>query len=415
MVRAVVTGLGCVTPIGEGPEEFWRNISSGVSGVRRITLFDPSGLECQIAAEVPGWDPTRYMEAKAARRAARFSQFAVGAARQAVEDAGLRIDDSNRDDIAIVMNTGGGGVDIIADGEKVYLEKGPSRVGPFTVPAYAPNMASCQVAINLGIRGPTITSVAACAAGIFAFVDAKRLLDLGEAEVVIAGGAEANIIPISIAAMANMRALSTRNDEPERACRPFDLHRDGFVYGEGAAAMVIETLEHARARGARIYAELAGGAVTSDAYHITAPDPEGTGASLAIRRALKAAGLRPEDIDVIVAHGTSTPLNDVAETVAIKKALGEHAYRVAITAPKSMVGHQLGAAGAVSSLAAVLAIDRGLVPPTINLDTPDPECDLDYVPNTGRSLAVRAALVNGFGFGGQNGVVAFKRFEEGQG
>ncbi len=415
MVRAVVTGLGCVTPIGESPEEFWRNLSSGVSGVRRITLFDPSDLDCQIAAEVPDWDPTRYMEAKAARRAARFSQFAVGAARQAVEDAGLRIDDSNRDDIAIVMNTGGGGVDIIADGEKVYLEKGPSRVGPFTVPAYAPNMASCQVAINLGIRGPTITSVAACAAGIFAFVDAKRLLDLGEAEVVITGGAEANIIPISIAAMANMRALSTRNDEPERACRPFDLHRDGFVYGEGAAAMVIETLEHARARGARIYAELAGGAVTSDAYHITAPDPEGTGAALAIRRALKAAGLRPEDVDVIVAHGTSTPLNDVAETVAIKKALGEHAYRVAITAPKSMVGHQLGAAGAVSSLAAVLAIDRGVVPPTINLETPDPECDLDYVPNKARSLEIRAALVNGFGFGGQNGVVAFKRFEEGGG
>lgn len=410
MVRAVVTGLGCVTPIGEGAEEFWRNLSAGVSGVRRITLFDPSDLDCQIAAEVKDWDPTRYMEAKAARRAARFSQFAVGAARQAVADAGLTVNNSNRDDIAIVMNTGGGGVDIIADGEKVYLEKGASRVGPFTVPAYAPNMASCQVAINLGIRGPTITSVAACAAGIFAFVDAKRLLDLGEAEVVIAGGAEANIIPISIAAMANMRALSTRNDQPERACRPFDLHRDGFVYGEGAAAMVIETLDHAQARGARIYAELAGGAVTSDAYHITAPDPEATAAALAIRRALCAAGLQPEDVDCVVAHGTSTPLNDVAETVAIKKALGEHAYHVAITAPKSMVGHQLGAAGAVSALAAVLAINRGVVPPTINLETPDPECDLDYVPLTARPMPVRAALVNGFGFGGQNGVVAFRRF-----
>ncbi len=410
MVRAVVTGLGCVTPIGHSVGEFWPALTAGISGVRRITLFDPSDQECQIAAEVKGWDPTRYMEAKAARRAARFSQFAVAAARQALDDSGFGITDANRDDVAIVMNTGGGGVDVIADGEKTYLEKGAARVGPFTVPAYAPNMASCQVAINLGVRGPTITSVAACAAGIFAFVDAKRLLDLGETEVVIAGGAEANIIPISVAAMANMRALSTRNDEPERACRPFDLHRDGFVYGEGAAAMVIETMEHALGRGARIYAELAGGAVTADAYHITAPDPTGEAASMAIRRALKAAALQPEDVDCIVAHGTGTPLNDAAETAAIKRALGERAYGVAITAPKSMVGHQLGAAGAVSSLAAVMAIHEGVIPPTINLETADPECDLDYVPLTARRTPVRAALANGFGFGGQNGVVAFKRF-----
>jgi 3-oxoacyl-[acyl-carrier-protein] synthase II len=410
MVRAVVTGIGCITPIGKSAEDFWSNLTAGVSGVGRITLFDPSDQECQIAAEVKDWDPTEYMEPKSARRAARFSQFAVAAASQAVRDAGLKIDDSNRDDVSVVMNTGGGGVDVIADGERTYLEKGASRVGPFTVPAYAPNMASCQVAINLGVRGPTITSVAACAAGIFAFVDAKRLLDLGETDVVIAGGAEANIIPISVAAMANMRALSTRNDEPERACRPFDLHRDGFVYGEGAAAMVIETLERAQARGARIYAELAGGAVTSDAYHITAPDPSGDAAAMAIRRALKAGGLQPEDVDCIVAHGTGTPLNDAAETVAIKRALGEHAYSVAITAPKSMVGHQLGAAGAVSALAAVLTIDRGVIPPTINLETPDPECDLDYVPLEAREAPVRVALANGFGFGGQDGVVAFRQY-----
>ena len=413
MTRAVVTGLGCVTPIGHSPDEFWRNLTAGVSGVARITLFDPSDQECQIAAEVKGWDPNVYMDAKAARRAARFSQFAVAAASQAVTDAGLRIDDANRDDIAIVMNTGGGGVDVIAEGEKTYLEKGPARVGPFTVPAYAPNMASCQVAIQLGIRGPTITSVAACAAGIFAFVEAKRLIDLGEAEVVITGGAEANIIPISVAAMANMRALSTRNSEPERACRPFDRDRDGFVYGEGAAAMVVETLEHARRRGARIIAELAGGAVTSDAYHITAPDPTGGGAAMAITRALARSGLAPTDVDCIVAHGTGTPLNDAAETAAIKHALGEHAYRVAITAPKSMVGHQLGAAGAVSALAAVLAIRDGVVPPTINLETPDPECDLDYTPLIARRMPVRTALANGFGFGGQNGVVAFKRYDGG--
>lgn len=410
MTRAVVTGLGCVTPIGHGVAEFWSNLTSGVSGVRRITLFDPSDQECQIAAEVKDWDPAKWMDPKAARRAARFSQFAVAAASQAVEDSGLVIDDANRNDTAIVMNTGGGGVDVIADGEKTYLEKGAARVGPFTVPAYAPNMASCQVAINLGIRGPTITSVAACAAGIFAFVEAKRIIDLGEADVVITGGAEANIIPISVAAMANMRALSTRNNEPEKACRPFDKDRDGFVYGEGSGAMVIESLEHAQRRGARIIAELAGGSVTSDAYHITAPDPSGDAAAMAIRRALAKSSLGSEDVDCIVAHGTGTPLNDAAETAAIKRALGEHAYGVSITGPKSMVGHQLGAAGAVSALTAVLAIRDGIVPPTINLETPDPECDLDYTPLKAKNRRVRAALANGFGFGGQNGVVAFKDF-----
>jgi len=411
VTRAVVTGVGCVTPIGEDVSEFWQNLTSGRSGIRRISLFDPSGLDCQIAAEVKGWDPTRHMDAKAARRAARFSQFAIAAARQAVDDSGLPIDDGNRDDIAIVMNTGGGGVDVIADGQTVFLQKGPSRVGPMLVPAMAPNMASCQVAMQLGTRGPTITSVAACAAGIFAFVEAKRLIDLGEADVVVTGGTEANIIPVAVAAMANMRALSTRNDEPEKACRPFDLHRDGFVYGEGAATMVVESLEHAQRRGARVYAELAGGAVTGDAYHVTAPEPSGHGAALAISRALRRSVVEPENVDLIVAHGTGTPLNDAAETVAIKKALGEHAYKVAITAPKSMVGHQLGAAGALSALTAVLAIREGVAPPTINLETPDPECDLDYVPLSARRMPVRTALANGFGFGGQNGVIVFREFD----
>ena len=415
MTRAVVTGVGCMTPIGQDVGEFWGNLTSGRSGIRRITLFDPSDLDCQIAAEVKDWDPTRYMDAKVARRAARFSQFAVAAARQAVEDSELRIDDSNRDDIAVVMNTGGGGVDVIVSGQKVFLEKGPSRVGPMTVPAMAPNMASAQVAMQLGTHGPTITSVAACAAGIFAFVEAKRLIDLGEAEVVVTGGAEANIIAVALAAMGNMRALSTRNDEPEKACRPFDLDRDGFVYGEGAAATVVESLEHAQRRGARIYAELAGGAVTSDAYHVTAPEPSGYGAALAIKRALKSSGIEPDEVDLIVAHGTGTSLNDAAETAAIKKALGEHAYRVAITAPKSMVGHQLGAAGAVSAITAVLAIHEGIVPPTLNLETPDPACDLDYVPQTARRMPVDVALANGFGFGGQNGVIAFRGIDGGAG
>jgi 3-oxoacyl-[acyl-carrier-protein] synthase II len=415
MTRAVVTGLGCVTPIGENVSEFWQSLTSGRSGIRRITLFDPSGLDCQIAAEVKGWDPTRHMDAKAARRAARFSQFGIAAARQAVDDAALPIDDGNRDDIAIVMNTGGGGVDVIADGQTVFLQKGPNRVGPMVVPAMAPNMASCQVAMHLGTHGPTITSVAACAAGIFAFVEAKRLIDLGEADVVVTGGTEANIIPVAVAAMANMRALSTRNDEPEKACRPFDLHRDGFVYGEGAAATVIESLEHAQRRGARVYAELLGGAVTGDAYHVTAPEPSGHGAALAISRALQRSGVQPDEVDLIVAHGTGTPLNDAAETVAIKRALGKAAYNVAITAPKSMVGHQLGAAGALSALTAVLAIHEGLAPPTINLETPDPECDLDYVPLTARPMPVRTALANGFGFGGQNGVIVFRGFDNSAG
>ena len=411
MTRAVVTGVGCMTPIGQDAGEFWENLTSGRSGVRRITLFDPSDLDCQIAAEVKDWEPTRHMDAKTVRRAARFSQFAIAAARQAVDDSGVAINDGNRDDIAVVMNTGGGGVDVIADSQDVLREKGPDRVGPMTVPAMAPNMASSQVAIQLGTRGPTITSVAACAAGIFAFVEAKRLIDLGEADVVVTGGAEANIIAVAVAAMGNMRALSTRNDEPEKACRPFDLERDGFVYGEGAAAAVVESLEHAQRRGARIYAELAGGAVTSDAYHVTAPEPSGYGAALAISRALERARVEREDVDLIVAHGTGTPLNDAAETVAIKRALGEHAYRVAITAPKSMVGHQLGAAGAVSALTAVLAIREGVVPPTANLETPDPECDLDYVPLTARRMPVRTALANGFGFGGQNGVIVFRGFD----
>jgi 3-oxoacyl-[acyl-carrier-protein] synthase II len=273
-------------------------------------------------------------------------------------------------------------------------------------------MASCQVAINLGVRGPTITSVAACAAGIFAFVEAKRLIDLGEAEVVITGGAEATLIPIGIAAMANMRALSTRNDEPERASRPFDLNRDGFVFGEGAAAMVVESLDHARRRGANIIAELAGGAVTSDAFHITAPEPRGEGAARAISRALQRTDVVVDEVDCIVAHGTGTPLNDAAETAAIKRALGEHAYNVAITGPKSMVGHQLGAAGAISGLAAVLTIHNQIVPPTINLETPDPECDLNYTPLKAREMPVRVALANGFGFGGQNGVAVFKEYNE---
>jgi len=410
MARAVVTGLGCITPIGLQVEEFWQNLTRGVSGVGRISSFDPSSLGCQIAAEVKGFDPQEYMDARAARRMARFSQFAVAAAAQAVADAGLDVSRLDPYAVGVVMNTGGGGVPDIAEGERTFLEKGPGRVSAFLVPALAPNMPSCQIAMRYGIRGPVITSVAACAAGAYAFVEAKWLIDRGEAEVVIVGGTEASLHPLTIAAFDNMRALSRRNHDPQGACRPFDKGRDGFVFGEGAVAMVVERLEHALARGARIYAELAGGALTCDAYHVTAPEPSGEAAAQAMARAMAAAGVAPEEVDYIVAHGTGTPLNDVTETLAIKRALGEHAYRVAISSPKSMVGHLLGAAGALSALAAVLAIRDGVVPPTINLEEPDPECDLDYVPQVARRMAVDVALVNAFGFGGQNASVVFRRY-----
>ncbi|HXG36799.1 MAG TPA: beta-ketoacyl-ACP synthase II, partial [Dehalococcoidia bacterium] len=281
----------------------------------------------------------------------------------------------------------------------------------FLVPILAANMASCQVAMMNGIRGPAITSAAACASGVYAFVEAKQLLDLRVVDVVIAGGTEANLHPLAFAAFDNMRALSRRNDEPEKACRPFDKDRDGFVFGEGAGAVIIESLEHAQARGAKIYAELCGGAMTSDAYHITAPEPSGAAAARAMKLALKVSGIQPEEVDYVVAHGTGTPLNDVAETLAIKSALGEHAYRTAISSPKSMIGHLLGGAGVASALAAILAIQDGIIPPTINLETPDPECDLDYVPNQARQAEVRVAMINGFGFGGQNASVVFHRFD----
>jgi 3-oxoacyl-[acyl-carrier-protein] synthase II len=411
MARAVITGLGCITPIGLDVKEFWKNLVNGVSGVGPISSFDASGLGCQIAAEVKGFDPLKYLDVRAARRMARFSQFAVVAAAQAVEDAELDISRLDPYRVGVVMNTGGGGVPDIAEGERTFLEKGPGRVSAFLVPMLAPNMPSCQIAMRYGIRGPVITSVAACAAGAYAFVEAKWIIDRGEADVVIVGGTEASLHPLTIAAFDNMRALSRRNHDPQGACRPFDKDRDGFVFGEGAVAMVVEKLEHALKRGAPIYAELSGGALSCDAYHVTAPEPSGEAAAQAMIRALRNANIGPEEVNYIVAHGTGTPLNDVTETLAIKRALGEHAYRVAISSPKSMVGHLLGAAGALSALTAVLAISHGIVPPTINLDNQDPECDLDYVPKVARHMPVTVAMVNAFGFGGQNASLVFRRYE----
>ena len=412
MSRVVVTGIGVVSPIGLTVEEFWHNLTHGVSGVASVTAFDASPFTCRIAGEVKDFEPAQYMDAKAARRTSRFVQFAVAATKMAVADARFTIDDHNRDSVAVVMNTGGGGMPDVVEGERVFLTKGPGRVSPLLIPALIPNMASCQVSMIWGIHGPVITSIEACASGIYALVEAKRLIDMGEAVAVIAGSSEAALIPVVFAAFCNMRALSTSNGEPQKACRPFDLNRDGFVAGEGAGVMILERYEDARQRGAPIYAEVLGGSLTADAYHVTAPEPSGYGAALAMSRALKSAGVGPEDIDYICAHGTGTPLNDVSETMSIKKVFGEHAYRVPISSPKSMVGHLMGAAGAISTIACVLAIRDGMIPPTINLETPDPQCDLDYVPNVARRTPVRTAMANGFGFGGQNAVAVFRACEE---
>lgn len=410
-MRIVVTGLGALTPIGNTVEEFWKNLVAGTSGIDRIQQFDPSGLAVQIAGEVKGFSPKDFMDVKASRRMSRTTQFAVAAARQAIGDARLQISDDNREDIAVVINSGGAGI-CETYYETLQMErKGGDKVSPFYVPMMAPNMVSCQVSITFGINGPAMTAMAACASGVTAFLDAVRLLRSGEAQVAITGGTESVVNPLTQAAFANMYATSRRNAEPTKACRPFDRDRDGFVLGEGAVVMVLETLEHATARGAHIYAEVLGGAQTADAYHITAPAPGGSGAARALQRTLRITDLQPSDVQYIVAHGTGTPLNDTAETQAIKSVFGEAAYRVAISSPKSMVGHLLGGAGAISALTALLAIRDGVIPPTINLDNPDPECDLDYVPNTARYTPVNIALFQGFGFGGQNAVCAFKKFE----
>jgi 3-oxoacyl-[acyl-carrier-protein] synthase II len=347
------------------------------------------------------------MNPKTARRLERFAQFAVAASKQALGDAGLTIDESNADRVGVVMNTGGGGVVKVHDETLVYAQRGPDRVSPLFVPMMMPNIGACQVSILTGARGPVMTATAACAAGVQAIVDAWRLIRLGEADAVIAGAAESDLVGLAFAGLANMQALSRRNDDPEGASRPFDAERDGFVFGEGAAALILEREDYARARGARPIAVVGGGALTADAHHITAPSPLGEGAARAMCLAIKRAGLSPEDVDYVCAHATATDVGDRAEVAAIRRALGARADRVAVSAPKSMIGHLLGAAGAVTAMIAALSIRDGLVPPTINYRTPDPDCDLDVVPNLARRAPVRVAIANGFGFGGQNAVAVF--------
>jgi 3-oxoacyl-[acyl-carrier-protein] synthase II len=409
-----VTGVGAVTPIGNTAADYWRSLTTGVSGAAPITAFDATGFDVRIAAEVKGFDPTTAMDRKMARRMSRFIHFAMAAAQEAISDAGLdlaRLTVAERDRAAVVINTGGGGMEQVIEGTETLHQKGSGQVSPFAIPALSGSMAAAQVSMRYGITGPVMTQVAACASSVICFQDALRLIRAGETDIVIAGGTEAPILSVAVAALGNMGALSKRNDDPGRASRPFDLHRDGFVVGEGGAVTIVESAKHALERGAPILCEIVGAALTADAYHISAPEPTGRGAAEAMRRALAAAGVRPGEIDLIVAHGTSTQLNDATETRAIKSAFGEAAYKVAVTSPKSMVGHLIGGAGAVSAVAAMYAIRDGLIPPTINLETPDPECDLDYTPVVARRATVDTAMVNGFGFGGQNAVAVFRRFE----
>jgi 3-oxoacyl-[acyl-carrier-protein] synthase II len=411
--RAVVTGLGAVMPNGGDFPTYWRNLQAGVSGTRRIQSFDPANFEVKIAAEVLDFDPTVAMDTKMARRMSRFIHFAMAASKEAVADSRIDFEgmsQDERDRVGVVMNTGGGGIEQIIDGTHVADTKGPRFVSPFAVPALSGSMGACLISMEYGLTGPVMTQVAACATSVIAFHDAFRLIRDGECDVVVTGGAEAPVLPMAIAALGNMGALSKRNDDAEHASRPFDATRDGFVLGEGGGAVIVESLEHALARGATPIAEILGGALTADAFHISAPEPTGRGATRAMTNALRNSGVTTAEIDYIVAHGTATGLNDVTETRAIKAAFGEDARRVAISSPKSMIGHLVGAAGIASALAGLGAIRDQIIPPTANLHDPDPECDLDYVPLTARPARVDTVMVNGFGFGGQNAVAIFRRY-----
>jgi 3-oxoacyl-[acyl-carrier-protein] synthase II len=409
MVRVVVTGLGAVAPNGLGVEPFWNNLIAGVSGIDTITRFDASAHDAKIAGEVKGFDPLKWIEKKEVRKMDLFIQYAVAAAQMAFDDAELKVTDDNRDRMGVFVGTGMGGIPALEESHRTLLERGPGRVSAFFIPSIITNLGSGQISMRFGMKGPNSCVCTACATGNHALGDSLRIIQRGDADVMIAGGSEAVITPLTIAGFASMRALSTRNGEPTRASRPFDKDRDGFVMGEGSGLMVLESLEHAQRRGARIYAEFVGYGMSADAHHITLPALDGAVRSM--RLCLQDAGLAPEDIDYVNAHGTSTPAGDVNETQALKEVFGAHARRLAVSSTKSMTGHLLGAAGGVESVITVLALVKGMLPPTINYETPDPECDLDYVPNTARPAQVRAALTNSFGFGGTNASLIFKRFD----
>ena len=408
--RVVVTGLGAVTPIGNDVAQYWEGLRSGRNGVAAITLFDASRHACRFAAEVKNFQPAGWLEPKEAKRWDRFCQFGVVAAKQAVQDAGLTIDDSNRNRVGVSIGSGVGGLLMMETQAQVLNDRGPDRVTPFCVPMMIPNMATGLTAIALGARGPSSAVATACAAGSNAIGDAFRQIQLGLADVMVCGGAESAITPLGVAAFASAKALSFRNDDPATASRPFDLERNGFVIGEGAGMLVLESLDHALARGATPLAEIVGYGTTCDAHHITSPSPGGVGGAEAMRLTLVDARLQPEDVDYVNAHGTSTQANDSNETAAIKSALGDRARQIPISSTKSMTGHLLGGSGGIEAVASVLAIGHNLVPPTINYHTPDPACDLDVVPNVARDHPVNVVLSNSFGFGGHNVCLAFRRF-----
>ena len=407
--RVVITGMGPVTPVGIGLHDYWGALKQGASGVGPITLFDASEYTTRIAAEVKGFDPSAYADPKELRRMDRFVQLATAAAKLAVEDAGLEVTDANRDRIGICIGSGIGGSGTWESQHKVLLERGPSRVSPMFVPMLIANMASGHISVLMGVRGPNLAIVTACASATHSIGEAAKMISRGDAEVILAGGSEASIVPLATAGFCNMQALSRRNDDPAHASRPFDKERDGFVVGEGAGVVILEELEYATKRGARIYAEVAGYGMSADAYSMFAPEPEGIGGALCMSAALADAGMSPEDVDYINAHGTSTPVGDAGETLAIKKVFGEQAYKIPVSSTKSMIGHLLGAAGAVEAMACAMTIVDGVIHPTINYEFPDPECDLDYVPNEAREAKVDVTLSNSFGFGGHNATVILKR------
>ena len=413
MRRVVITGVGAVTPLGHNVKELWEGLINGKSGIDTIKRFDPVAynLPVHIAGEVKDFDPKKYLDPKDAKRMSDFVKFSMVAAKEAVADSGLELDKINHEKAGVIIGTGIGGLRHIENQQQVLLEKGARRVSPFFIPSGIANMASGYVSIEFGFKGPNTCVVTACATGTHSIGDAFKIIQRGDADIMIAGGAESAITPLGIAGFANMKALSTRNDEPQKASRPFDAERDGFVMGEGAATVVLEELEHALARGAEIYAEVVGYGMTGDAYHITAPCADADGAIRVINAALNDARVNPDEVDYINAHGTSTPLNDKVETLAIKEIFGERAYQLKISSIKSMIGHLLGAAGAVEAVATALTIKNGVIPPTINYEHPDPDCDLDYVPNKAIEYPVKVAISNSFGFGGTNACLVFKEYE----
>ena len=409
--RVVVTGVGAVTPVGNTAEEFWAALIQGKSGIGPVTRFDASPLPTRIAGEVKGFDPLRYIDKKDDRKFDPFLKYAIACAAMAVEDAGLNVERVDRTRFGVLVGSGIGGITTLLDTHKVLLEKGPDRVSPFFIPMLIINMASGLISMRFGAKGPNSSVVTACATGNHAIGDAMKIIQRNDADIMIAGGSEAIILPLTFAGFCQMKAMSTRNDEPTRASRPFDATRDGFVCGEGGGLLVLESLEHALGRDARIYAEVVGYGMSGDAHHMTAPDPEADGASRAMALAMKDARVEPSTVGYINAHGTSTPYNDKSETMAIKRVFGEHARKLAVSSTKSMTGHLLGAAGGLEFAVCTLVLGRGVIPPTINLDCPDEECDLDYVPKVARPMKIEHALSNSFGFGGTNGALLFKRVQ----